>query len=233
MYPLPWQFPQTSRRAIFSFITPPRIAVQNGTLTWYSRSLPGSGPSSAASPRPPPVKMLEKISRNPPLPHSISCARRRARLQTNRKNRSRRNQRCLVPPGCRPPGKPPPKSPAPPRLAAAARVRLRRGRIDIVGIEPELVVNLSLLGIAENVVGLGKSLELLFRGLVARIDVRMILARKLAKRLADVVGGGRLLYPENAVIVFIFSLGGHGLAVSTQQSASALHSSACLAADPS
>jgi hypothetical protein len=113
------------------------------------------------------------------------------------------------PPGGRPPGKPPPKSPEAPRLSAAACVRLRRSRIDIVGVKPELVVNLPLLGIAENVVGFGKSLELFFRRFVARIDVRMILARKFAERLADVVDGGRLLHAKNSVIVFIFGLGGH------------------------
>ncbi len=53
------------------------------------------------------------------------------------------------------------------RATAAARISLRRRRIDVVGVEPELVVNLALLGIAENVVGLGDCLELLLRGLVA------------------------------------------------------------------
>ena len=62
-----------------------------------------------------------------------------------------------------PPGKPPPKSPGPPRLSAATRVSIRRRRIDIVGVEPELVVDFPLLGIAENVVRLGKRLELFFR----------------------------------------------------------------------
>src|ERR1019366_5368300 len=100
---------------------------------------------------------------------------------------------------------------------AAARVGLRRSRIDVVGVESDLVVNLPLLGIAEDVVGLGKSLELFFSAFVAGIDVRMILARKFAERLADVVGGGGLLYAESAVIVF--GLGGHGLAVRSQLTA--------------
>src|SRR5208282_156583 len=100
---------------------------------------------------------------------------------------------------------------ASPRLSAAARISLGRSRIDIVGVKPELIVNLPLLGITEDVVGLGKSLELFFRRLVPGVDVRMILARKLAKRLADVVGGGGLLHAKNAVIVF--GLGGHVLAV--------------------
>src|SRR5208337_1181434 len=103
-----------------------------------------------------------------------------------------------------------------PRLSPATRVSLGRSRIDIVRVEPKLVVNLPLLGIAEDVVGLGKRLELFFRGLVAGIDVRMILAGKLAERLADVLGGGRLLYAENAVVVF--GLGGHGSEIATSGS---------------
>src|SRR5712675_3100233 len=71
--PCPLQLAQTSWREILRRITPPRIAVQKGTLTWYSRSVPGSGPpSSVAAPRPPPVKILEKISRKPPpLPEAL------------------------------------------------------------------------------------------------------------------------------------------------------------------
>src|SRR6266852_2268010 len=97
-----------------------------------------------------------------------------------------------------------------PRLSAATRIGLRRGRIDIVRVEPKLVVNLPFLRIAQDVVSLGKSVKLFFLSFVARIDVNLIHARKFAKRLADVVVGGGLLYPENAVIVFIFGLGGHG-----------------------
>src|SRR4029077_18180825 len=110
------------------------------------------------------------------------------------------------------------------RLSAAARVGLSRGRIDIVGIEPELVVNLPLLGIAEDVVRLGKRLKLFFSGFVARIDVRMILACKFAERFADVVGGGGLLYAQNAVIVFVFGLGGHDQRSALSGQHSALHS---------
>ena len=106
-----------------------------------------------------------------------------------------------------------------PRLSAAARVGLGRGRIDIVGIEPELVVDLPLFGIAEDVVGLGKRLKLFFSGFVARIDVRMILACQFAERLADLVGGSGLLYAENAVVVFVFGLGGHVSEIGSKLSA--------------
>src|SRR5271165_2762830 len=94
--------------------------------------------------------------------------------------------------------------------AAGAGVGFCRRRIDVVGIEPDLIVNLALLGIAQNFVGLRQSLELLLSRFVPGIDVGMVLARKFAKRLADVLGGGRLLYPENLVIV-LFAGGCHGL----------------------
>src|SRR5664280_2462907 len=95
--------------------------------------------------------------------------------------------------------------------ATAARVGFRRGRVDVVGVEPNLVVDLALLGIAEDVVGLGEGLELLLGRLVDRIHVGVILARQLAKRLTDLLRRGSLLHPENAVIVFVFvGRGWHG-----------------------
>src|SRR5262249_55957909 len=86
--------------------------------------------------------------------------------------------------------------------AAAAGVGLGRRGIDVVGVVAELVVYLPLFGIAQNVIGLGDFFELLLRLLVARIDVRMILARKLAEGLANVFRRGGLLHPEGAVIIF-------------------------------
>ena len=161
--------------------------------------------------------MLEKISRNPP-PEPLELLRPPAARAFEQIGKIKPAKIDVARPARLPSAsrKPSAKIRRPPRLPAAARIGLRRSRIDVVGVKPKLVVNLPLLGIAENVVGLGKSLELFFRRLVARIDVRMILARKFAKRLADVVGRGGLLYAKNAVIVFIFGLGGHGLAVSLQ-----------------
>jgi hypothetical protein len=95
------------------------------------------------------------------------------------------------------------------RLPATASVGLRRSRINIVGIEPQLIVNLPLLGVAEDVIGFRKSLELFFSSLVPGINVRMVLACKLAKRLANVVRRCGLLYTENGIIIFIFGCGGH------------------------
>ncbi len=74
------------------------------------------------------------------------------------------------------------------------RRSLRRRRIDAVRVEPKLVVDLPLLVVAQNIVGLRDLLELLLRLLVPRIHVRVILARSLAKRLANLIRGRRLLY---------------------------------------
>src|SRR2546425_900129 len=86
---------------------------------------------------------------------------------------------------------------------ASTRISLSRRRINIVGVEPELVVNLALLRIAEYVVSFGESLKFFFGSFVSGIDVRMIFARKLAECLADVLGGGGLFYAEDFVIVFL------------------------------
>jgi len=67
----------------------------------------------------------------------------------------------------------------------APGISLSRRRIDIVRIKSYLVVDLAFLGIAENVIRLGESLELFLRGLVSRINVRMVFPRQLAKRLAN------------------------------------------------
>src|SRR5215468_6278867 len=93
------------------------------------------------------------------------------------------------------------------RPATLAGISLGRGRINVVGVEAKLVVNLALLGIAEDFVRFRKSLELLFGGLIAGIHVGMVLARKLAERLLDFVGRGRLLDTQRRVVVF--GLGRH------------------------
>src|SRR5215472_5587281 len=47
-------------------------------------------------------------------------------------------------------------------------------RVDVVGIKSDLIVNLPLLGVAENIVGFRDRLKLLFSGLIPGIDVRMV-----------------------------------------------------------
>jgi hypothetical protein len=86
---------------------------------------------------------------------------------------------------------------------AASRCRFGLRRIDLVGVEAELVVDLALFVVAQDVVGLGDLLELLFRLLVAGVHVRVIFARKFAEGLADLLRSGRLLDSENAVVVLV------------------------------
>ena len=96
-------------------------------------------------------------------------------------------------------------NPARPRLSAAARISLRRRRVNIVRVEPDLVVDFPLL---ENVVGFRERLEFLFRRFVPRVYVRMVFASQFAERLANVVRRSRLFYAEDVVVVF--GLRGHG-----------------------
>src|SRR5262249_27874575 len=76
-------------------------------------------------------------------------------------------------------------------------------RIDVVRIEAELIVDLALLGIAQNVIGLGNLFELFLGLLVAGIDVRMVFSGQLAKSLAYVLLRSVLFHTQNAVIIFL------------------------------
>src|SRR5712692_2123661 len=91
---------------------------------------------------------------------------------------------------------------------ARAGIGFSCGRIDIVGIKTDLVVDLALFGIAQDIVGLGDGLEFLFRRFVAGIHVGVILASKLAERLANLLGRGGFLHTEEFVVV-LFGRGGH------------------------
>src|SRR2546428_500421 len=70
-------------------------------------------------------------------------------------------------------------------------------------------MNLAILGVAENVIGLGNGLEFLFCALITGVYIGVILAREFAESLADLICRSRLLYSEQAVIVF--GLSRHGL----------------------
>src|SRR5207248_8862124 len=85
--------------------------------------------------------------------------------------------------------------------ASATRVGFGRGRINVVGIKTELVVNLALLGIAKNVVGLGDFFEPLLRLLVTGIYIRMVLARQLAESLANLFTGSIFFDSQYSVII--------------------------------
>jgi len=64
-----------------------------------------------------------------------------------------------------------------------------------------LVVELALLGVAEDLVGLRRVLELTFGVRVVGIPVRMELQRRLAIGLLDVAVGGALLQAQDLVVV--------------------------------
>src|SRR6185436_13138229 len=69
-----------------------------------------------------------------------------------------------------------------PAARALARIEaLARGLLVLPPVRAELVVLLALVGVAEDLVGLVDLLELRLGGLVARIDVRVMLAGQLAE----------------------------------------------------
>src|SRR5579859_812432 len=87
------------------------------------------------------------------------------------------------------------------------RIGLGLRRVDLVGVEAYLVVDLALLLVRQHIVGLGDFFELLLGLLVIGVDVGMILARQLAEGLPDLLRSGRLLDAENAVIILILRSG--------------------------
>ena len=188
---------------MFRRITAPRMACQKPTLTWYSRSVPGSGCSSTAAPPRPPLNMLEKMSRNaaaaPLLRLRAAGFEQVGKIEAAEIERN--SLAAALSAGTA-------SESASAESSAGARVGLGRRRIDVVRVVAELVVDLALLGIAEDVVGFREQLEFFFRRLVAGIDVGMVLARQLAKRLTNLLGGGGFLHPERFVIVF--GRGRHG-----------------------
>src|SRR5262249_41128817 len=116
--PLPLHVEQTSCRVTLNRKTVPLIACQNATVTWYSRSLPGSGPCGS---RAPPLKIEEKISRKPPdrfcPPAPLVKSEKSKPLKSN-------GTSCVRPCAPAPPGNPPnppaPKPAPPPRAYASA-----------------------------------------------------------------------------------------------------------------
>ena len=79
-----------------------------------------------------------------------------------------------------------------------------RARESVLGIKPELIVHLPLLGIAQDVVSLLNVLESVFRRFVAGIEIGMILAREFAVGLADIVRRGLPFHAERLVIFVLW-----------------------------
>ena len=78
------------------------------------------------------------------------------------------------------------------RAEALARVE---GRVAV------LVVLRLLVGVAQDLIGLADLLEPLLAGLVAGVQVRMILLGQLAVGLADLVVRGALLQAQDLVVI--------------------------------
>ena len=86
------------------------------------------------------------------------------------------------------------------REARAAALALRL--FDLVGVLPAvavLVVLAALLGVGEDLVGVGDLFELRLGGLVARVDVRVMLAGELPVGGTDLLLGGIALDAEGFV----------------------------------
>ena len=64
------------------------------------------------------------------------------------------------------------------------------------GIEADLIIHLLLLGIAEYIICFLYLLEPLFGGFVARIQIGVVLARKVPVRFSDFLRAGAAFHPE-------------------------------------
>src|SRR5947207_5532102 len=71
----------------------------------------------------------------------------------------------------------------------------------LIPIRAQLVVFLSFLRIAEDLVGFIELFEFFFRGRLVLVDVRMVFARQLAERLANFIVAGGLRDAERLVII--------------------------------
>src|ERR1017187_6505310 len=88
---------------------------------------------------------------------------------------------------------------------AASRTPLPGGGSAVFGVEAELVVHGTLLGVAEYVVGFLDVLEAVLGGLVTGVEVRVVLTSQLAIGLADLLRVGFARYAEGFVVVVLGS----------------------------
>ena len=95
------------------------------------------------------------------------------------------------------------KPPPPPTPAAEAAGDPPKPPPAPANMRAHLVVLLALLGVADDVVGLGDLLEPVLRGLVARVGVGVVLARQLAVGLLDLAWLGVLGHAEDLVEVLV------------------------------
>ncbi len=73
----------------------------------------------------------------------------------------------------------------------------------VLPVRTELVIQLALFRVFEDFVGFVDFLEFVFRLLVARIKVRMVLTGQLFVSLGNFLGPGPALHTQKLVIVFI------------------------------
>ena len=94
--------------------------------------------------------------------------------------------------------------------AAEGRSRPERGSalgrllFVLLPVRPEFVVFPAFLRVAQHLVGFVDRLEPGLRGLVARVQIGMELARQLSVRLLDIRVRGRLRDPERLVVIVEF-----------------------------
>ena len=86
-------------------------------------------------------------------------------------------------------------------LEAPEGVRSRCPAARAQAVVAEGVIGAAAVGVGEDLVGLGRLLELLLRLRIVLVDVRVQLARQLAKRLLDLALAGAPVHAEDLVVV--------------------------------
>src|SRR5205807_3212185 len=90
--------------------------------------------------------------------------------------------------------------------ASTTGIGFGSSRINIVRIEAKLIIDLALLGIAQDIVGFRDFLEFFFGLFVVGVNIRMVLSGELTESFADLLLRGALLHAQSTVIIFL--LGG-------------------------
>ena len=70
-------------------------------------------------------------------------------------------------------------------------------------ISAELVVFLAVFRVAEHLIRLADLLKFFFRGLIARVYIRMVFAGQFPVRFLDLVGSGRLAHLQAFIIILV------------------------------
>ena len=95
-------------------------------------------------------------------------------------------------------------------VATAPRARTAPGGETAIGVKPYLVVHAALLRVIQNVIGFLHVLKAIFGRLIARIQIRVVLAREFPVRFPKFfIGSG----PGNSqrLVIIVFWAGRHGI----------------------